>query len=160
MITIAKIKQATSEFVKVLRFGKNDVQTVLNVAPHGIDSKPNAKDTGIHATTANKNDSVFLGCVYSSEKTKEGETRVFATDGNGNEVFDILLKNDGTCIFNSGIDNVVKYLPLNTELQNYNLLIVAELAKIAAGLAGVGGAYTPGILSIDISGAKVDEVKI
>jgi len=56
-------------------------------------------------------------------------------------------------------DNLVKYAALSSELTSFKNLVQAELVKIQTGITGVGGAYTPGTLSIDISDSKIDELK-
>lgn len=55
--------------------------------------------------------------------------------------------------------NLVKHTPLDTALQNFKTALQVELGLIATGISAGGGSYTPGTLTIDISGAKVDEVK-
>ena len=54
-------------------------------------------------------------------------------------------------------DNVVKYTPLDTELQAFKDLINTELGKIAAAIPG--GAYVPTPLIIDIEDAKNELIK-
>lgn len=55
--------------------------------------------------------------------------------------------------------NLVKHTPLDTALQTFKTALTVELGLIAAGIAAGGGSYTPGVLTIDISGAKVNELK-
>jgi hypothetical protein len=154
MITIARVKQATKEFIKVLRFGRNDVITAEPVLPHGIDSKPVADTPGVHATTQNNDTTVMLGYILHSEITKEGETRIYATDENGNEVFDIFLKRDGTCEFGGNSDFIVRYNALNTGLTSFvNTLNTALVTAFAT----VGYTWTP--ITLNISSAKVNNIK-
>lgn len=158
MITLTKVKQATSTFIKVLRFGLNDVQTSLPILPHGIDSKPVSGQTGIHAKTTNRSDSIFLGVVYKSSVTSEGETRIFATDSDGTEVFDILLKNDGTCEFGGNSDYMVRFNELKTGFDQLR----SDFNSFLIHVHGVAGTppvppATPSIASID--GAKIDSIK-
>ena len=56
-------------------------------------------------------------------------------------------------------DNAVRYSPLDTELQLFKDAIQGELTKIQTAITGLGGVYVPGTLSLDISGAKIDEIK-
>jgi hypothetical protein len=154
MITYTRVKQAVTEFVKVIRYGKDDIQTSDQAMPFGIDSKPVKDKIAVHSTTQNKDATVILGYLLQSEKTSEGETRIFATDQDGVEVFDIYLKNDGTCEFGGSGDFFVRYLALNTGLQAF----ITELnAQLTAGFATVP--YTwPGV-SLDISNSKIDKIK-
>ena len=92
--------------------------------------------------------------VNKSEITNEGETRIYATDDNGAEVFDMYLKNNGTMEIKGTGDNLLKYLALNTSLQTF----VTDLnAKLVIAFTAVAGSW-PGT-SIDISGSKIDEIK-
>jgi len=154
MITITKLQAATDKFFKLLRNGKEDVITADQIAPSGIDSKPVKGSNVIHADTAIKGEGVALGLLYSSEKTNEGETRIYATDENGNEVFDLYLKNDGTMEISGSGDNLIKYLALNTALQSF----VTDLnSKLGIAFTAVGGSW-PGT-SIDISNSRIEKVK-
>lgn len=159
MITLTRIKQATSEFVKVLRYGKNDVQTSEPVLPFGIDSKPVKELLGVHATTSDLGSTLMLGYIYKSEVTKEGETRIYCTDSEGIEQFYIYLKNDGTVEFNGNVDNLVRFTALKTGLDNMVTAINSELTKIQAAISGLGGTYAKVNVSLDIDSAKIDEVK-
>ena len=154
MITITRVKQATSQFIKVLRFGTSDIVTANQCAPAGIDSKPIQNKVAIYATTSNKSEAVIIGYINDSDKTDEGEIRIFSVDANGNEKTYIYLKKDGIIEFAGNTDNLVRYLPLNTAVTSLNL----ELGKIAAVLNSiVPGSYTP--VTIDISAAKIIEFK-
>lgn len=56
-------------------------------------------------------------------------------------------------------DNLVKYVPLSTALGNYNTAVNGELTKIQAAISALGGAYALQPLTLDVSGAKVDNLK-
>jgi cob(I)alamin adenosyltransferase len=159
MLTLSRVKQATSEFIKVLRFGKKDVQTSLPVLPFGIDSKPVKNLMGIHSTTSDIGETVLIGYIYQSEKTKEGETRVYCTDILGNEMFDILMKNDGTVEFNGNADNLVRFEALKTGLDNMVTALNAELTKIQTAISSLGGTYAKQDVTLDIDSAKINEMK-
>src|SRR5690606_8847873 len=88
-----------------------------------------------------------------------GELRLYATDGNGQLQTFVWLKNDGTIELGGNTDNAVRYLPLNTALQGQVTDINAELVKIQTAITGLGGAYAHTPVSIDISGAKIEEIK-
>ncbi len=160
MITLTRIKSATKEFIKVLRFGKGDIQTADNVSPHGIDSKPVKNQLAIYAETRDAGQAIILGYLKNFDKTKAGETRIFATDEDGNEVFDIFIKNNGQCEFGGSGDNATRFKPLEDAATKLAADINAELVKIATGITGAGGAYTPSTISIDISESKVEEIEL
>lgn len=154
MITLTRVKEATSDFIKILRFGKNDIQTSEPILPHGVDSKPVKEKIAVHSTTANIEETVILGYILHSEKTKEGETRIYATDEGGVEVFDIFLKRDGTCEFGGNTDFFVRYNQLNSGLQTF---VTALDVNLAAAFLSVGVTWVPVILNI--GGAKIDNIK-
>jgi len=154
MITLTRVKQATSEFIKVLRFGKNDIQTAEPILPHGVDSKPVKGAMAIHATTEETGSTAVLGYILHSEKTEEGETRIYATDSDGTEVFDILLKNNGTCEFGGNTDFFVRYNALNSGLQSFVTALNANLTTV---FTSVGGTWVTTLLNINSS--KISNIK-
>ncbi len=154
MIILSRVKSATSEFVKILRYGKNDVQTSDQYLPAGIDSKPVKEQMAVQGTTSDKGETVILGYLIESDKTNPGEFRIFATDSDGVEVFSMYFKNDGTVEFGGNADNLIRFTGLNTALQTF----IGDLnTKLAAAFTALGGSW-PGT-SLDISGAKIDEIK-
>lgn len=159
MITVTRVKQATSEFIKVLRYGKKDVQTSEPVLPFGIDSKPIKELLGVHAKTSDLAATLMLGYVYHSEVTSEGETRIYCTNSSGIEQFYIYLKNDGIVEFNGNVDNLVRFAALKTGLDNMVTGINAELTKIQAAISSLGGTYAKVDISLNIDSSKIDEMK-
>jgi len=159
MITLSRVKEATAEFIKVLRYGKSDVQTIEPILPSGIDSKPLKDDLAVHSNTNDRSDSVCLGYIWKSELTQHGEIRIFSRDSDGAEKTYMYLKNDGTIEFAGTVDNLIRYAKLNTALQDFKTKINTELGKIATGIAAGGGSYTPLLTTIDISLSKITEFK-
>jgi hypothetical protein len=160
MITLSRVKQATKEFVKVLRYGRSDVVTADQYLPFGIDSKPIQDMIAARGKTRNSAEPIIFGYLIESEKTEEGEIRLYSSDSSGNEKVYVYIKKDGTIEIGGDTDNLVKYTPLNTAMNQLALDINAELVKISAGITTAGGAYTPEPISIDISKSKVDEIKV
>ena len=150
---------AKKRIVKVLRFGKSDAQTPFETSPYGVDSNPVKGMVAVYAATGIKGKAVLIGYLNKNQLADVGETRLFSTDANGELKFYTWLKNDGTLELGGNANNLVKYTPLNTAAAQLALDINAELVKIAAGVAAGGGSYTPATISIDISGAKIDEIK-
>jgi hypothetical protein len=164
----SRVKQATDEFIKVLRFGKDDVQTPLPVLPHGLDSKPVKEDLAVTANTTGDGENVVLGYVKLFSETQEGETRLYATDQEGALVFDLLFNNAGELIFNSGEDNAVRYSKLEdayNELKGkFNDLVSAFNQHVHAS-SGAPPTPVPSVIPAqpstgDISPAKIDEIKM
>ena len=151
---IEKGRRLIKSFVRSQR----DVQTSYQVAPWGDDSQPVKNARACHAATMAE-DTLILGVINTDQKASEGERRIFATDADGNTVVDIWLRNDGTIEMAGRGDNLVKYIPLNQALATYNSAINAELVKIQTAILGLGGAYAYQALTIDVTGAKVDNLK-
>jgi hypothetical protein len=145
--------------IKVLGLGANDVQTVYNVLPFGIDSNPNKNIRGIWAKTDNLEDRILLGVLFERPTANTGETRLYSENTNGVEVFSLYLKNDGIAEIGGNADNLVRYKKLDDGLQSLKTKINTELEKIRVGLTGVGGTYTKQDVSVDISEAKIDNLK-
>lgn len=145
--------------VKHLGFGKNDVKTSISSAPYGVDSNPIKDMIAIYMETEEKGRTVLVGYINKNSIALPGELRLYATDSNGVEKSYVWLKNDGKVRLNGDADNLVRHAALNTALQAEVNKINIELAKIATGLAGVGGVYTVAPITLDITGAKVDNLR-
>jgi hypothetical protein len=159
MITLSRVKAATEEFIKVLRFGKKDVQTCEPILPAGIDSKPLNEDLAVHGETQDRSDPICLGYVWKSSKTNPGEIRIFARGTDGSEKLYLYIKNDGTAEFGGNVDRLVRYQKLDDGLQALKTKINVELGKIQAAITGLGGAYAKVDVSVDISASKINEIK-
>lgn len=145
--------------IKFLRYGKDDVHESLQVLPHGIDSNPVKDMVAVYSPTDDKGDSVILGYILKKALVDKGEIKIFSTDDQGTEKFFLHCKKDGTAIFGGQNDNLVRYNPLASAHASLDAAINAELTKIAAGLAGVGGAYVPSPINTNILGAKITQIK-
>ena len=162
MIRIAKSNTSIIEqgrrILKSFVRSKRDVQTSFFAASWGDDSCPVDNSDVLHSATGG-DDTVIIGVINQNQKTNPGEKRIFATDANGAVVVDIYLRNDGSIEVAGTGDNLVKYIPLNAGLQTFITNLNAELAIISAAVATKGVVYTPTVQSIDISGAKIDNLK-
>lgn len=66
----------------------------------------------------------------------------------------------GTAELLGNANNLVKHTALDAALQRDIVTFInTQLSLIAAGIAAGGGSYTPGTMTIDISAAKVNELK-
>lgn len=158
-IISTELDNLARRLVKFLRFGRDDVQTSLQAGPYGTDSNPIKDMVAIYSETQEKGKTIIVGYINRNQMADAGENRIFSTDSSGNVKTFIWLKNDGTMLVGGDTDNMVRYIPLDSGLQALKDLIQTELTKIATGIAGAGGSYTPGTLSVDISGAKINEIK-
>ncbi|MBE9490873.1 MAG: hypothetical protein IMY67_11305 [Bacteroidetes bacterium] len=141
--------------------GGEDTQTAIQAAPFGIDSNPVPDLIAVYAQTSEAGRTVLIGYLNKEQVAAVGETRLFATDANGNEQVKgyIHLKNDETIEIGGNTDNMIRFSPLDSALQGLIVDLQAELVLIAAGIATGGGAYSPGILNLDISASKIEETK-
>jgi len=164
MIRFTRVNEAISGtlarlVVKVLRLGSKDVQTALNVANFGVDSSPIKGMVAIHADTGIEGETIILGYIKPDAIAQPGETHIYSTDQDGADSFRIKLLTDGNAEIGGNADNATRYTPLDSGLQAFKVEIQSELVKIATGISGAGGAYTPGTLTVDISGSKIDNIK-
>lgn len=164
MATLTKVISSTLDslgrrIIKVLRSGKDDAQTATEALPYGFDSNPIAGMRAVFTTTANKKQKAIVGYFNVNQLSETGESRMYSTDDNGELKIFIRCKKDGTILLGGDVDNAVKYTPLNSGLQDLVTQLQEELLKIQAGITAGGGTYTPGTLSLDVSGSKIDEIK-
>lgn len=155
--------------VKFLRFGKRDVQTSLECAPFGIDSSPIKDMVAIYAETAEKGKTVLVGYINRNQLAAPGETRLYATNANGEVQTFIWLRSDGTVEIGGGDDFLLRFSKTKEvvdELQaDINALKQAftnwvpvpndggNALKIAA------GAWTGAALTKNIDAAKIEQIK-
>ena len=175
MIIIVKILDIASGFIKVLRFGKEDIVTPLVSLPYGIDSKPIKNKRGVISDTRKKGKNVILGYLLESEKTESGEIRLYATDDDAVEKFYVHLKKDGTCEIGGDVDNMVRYSKLETAFnelkENFNELVATYNSHVHPVPTATALAVPPatgittitvlqGVQSVaDITPAKIKEIK-
>lgn len=153
-------KQLKELWVKLRVRGRSDVQSSMQSAPAGIDSRPVKDMLTIQAATGVEGETVVVGYIHKDMLAKEGETHIFATDAQGEEKIRFKLLQDGTAELAGNANNLVRYAPLNSGLKSQLTAINAELVKIAAGLnAIVPSSYVHTPVTLDISQAKIDELK-
>lgn len=145
--------------IKVLGFGSKDVQTVNSVQPFGIDSNPNKNYRGIWARTESAENRILLGILFERATAQPGELRLYAENDAGTEVYSIHIKKTGICEFGGNADNAVRYQKLDDGLQSAISDLNTELGKIQAAISGVGGTYAKSDVELDISEAKINNIK-
>lgn len=122
--------------------------------PAGDDSPPLDDDRIALMKIDGSGKWVAVGVLVKSDNAEPGEKKLYSRDANGNVKAEIYLKKDGVMELNGNADFAVSHTDLNTALQ---VLVTAINANFATKLDG-GGAT--GILTLDISGAKVAGVKL
>lgn len=157
-----------STFHRVMKvLGMNGAATADHVTPFGDDSVPVQGMDALYADTASDELPVIIGYININAMASEGEKRLFsltkvvADDGTVSyvESFYTWHKNDGTYEIGGNTDNAVRYEKLNAALQLHITKLQTQLTEIAVGIATGGGTYTPGDITLDISAAKIDEIK-
>ena len=163
MISLVKVISTSVELgrriIKVLRLGKQDVQTPIQAGPFGSDVNPPANIRAVYVRTGTKGDTFIVGFINIDQVAEVGENRQFSTDTDGNLIFQARMRNDGTYEIGGSQDNLIRFASFDTQIQKLSADINTELTKIASGIATAGGAYTPAPISIDMSSAKIDELK-
>lgn len=154
--------------VKVLRFGKSDVQTAVEAGPFGVDSNPIKDMEAIYMPSATKGKTVIVGYINKKQLAEPGEVRHYSTDDSGVEKFYTWLKKDGTMEIGGNTDNMVRFSELQTAFNqlksDFNDLVIKFNTHVHPGVTAGGASTlvtaTPGTASAaDISDAKIDEIK-
>lgn len=146
--------------IKAFIFGNNAIEKP-EYSPMGIDSCPLPGLTALYVETVTKGKAAIVGYLDTGKLAAPGEVRLYSKDSNGNLVTYIWLHNaagDGQIEIGGKTDNAVGYNTLNSLLQAQAEAINAQLALIAAGIAGAGGSYTPEDLSTDFTSIKKDKI--
>lgn len=153
--------------VKILGYGANDVQTVFNIQPFGIDSRPVKGYRGIYADTASKEEKILIGVILESAIAEEGEIRFHSEDADKAEQAYLYLTAGGELHLNGDADNAVRYSELETafnELRDdFNNFITLYNAHVHPGVTSGSASTSPPPVSgsssaADVSGAKIDNV--
>ena len=142
--------------LKVLQFG---AKTADECAPFGDDSCPVANLTAVYASTSNIAEPVIIGYLNLQQLAEIGEKRLYSIKTDGTLGFYCWLKNDGTMQLGGTAHNLVRYTPLASAINAKDALINTELGKIAAAIGSLGGVYTPGTVSTNITASKINEIK-
>lgn len=153
--------------VKVLRFGRSDVQTPFQALPHGVDSNPVKDWLAVYSETTEKGKPVIIGYINPDQLAEVGGTRIYSTDSDGAVQFAIYLRADGTCEVGGDTDNMVRYSELetafNTLRDDFNNFVNLTYNVHQHPTAATGPPSTPTVTgsqsNADITGAKIDEVK-
>jgi hypothetical protein len=175
MVTIVKVISAEFDkvkqrVIKVLRYGRRDWQTALEVSPYGIDSNPIKDMIAIYSETGSRGDTVIIGYINKNQLAKPGELRLYATDKDGAQKFYTWMKDDGTYEIGGNTKHMARFEELesgfNTLKTDLNNLVNAFNSHMHA-TAGTGppvpptpGSGIPAIASVaSIASAKIDEIK-
>ena len=132
--------------------GPDDVQSIEYMSHAGDDHIPEVGST-VTILNAGKSWKIAIASADSQDfdgTLNEGERKLFSIGGAY-----IKLDDSGNIELNGSADSSVAYTDLNAALQSF---IVDLNAKLVTALTAAGSSW-PGT-SIDISGSKVEEVKL
>lgn len=172
MIKIVKIISSTIDagrrIIKMLRLGKDDIQTSYEAMPFGVDSVPIKDLIALQMETGEKGKTVIVGYINKKQIADVGELRIYATNSAGVEQGSVYLKNtgeaqiNGTFIeLNGAVNTAVKFAPLQTSLSAQDALINTNFTQIAAVLNTLApGAYVPTVVTTNIASAQEPTVKM
>lgn len=141
-------------------FGNKDVRESNEVSPYGWDSCPIAGVVAVYADTYSKGDNIVLGYANKNQIATEGQSRMYSTDTAGALKYFVYCK-DNQILIGTGTptNHFTQWEALNTQLQSSVVnFINTQLPLIATGIAGGGGSYTPGTMSLNITTAKTDNI--
>lgn len=160
MATITKIDSTSTDdgfrSVKVEQYG---MKTADLVQPFGEDSNPIKNMVAVFEETDTDGNPIIIGYLSPNALAAEGERRMYSVNENGETQAFIWLKNDGNIELNGNGDNLVRFTPLERGLIQMVQKLNIELAKIQAGISSAGGAYAKVDIDIDVSDAKIENVK-
>lgn len=162
MNVLSKFYSATLDSVnrRVLKIWGMGPATAAEIAPFGDDSNPVQGMDVIYAITTNDDEPVAIGYMNTHQLAGPGEKRFYSIGPDGKTIaFYTWMKSNGTYEIGGVADNLIRYEKLNIALQATVDKLNIELAKIQVGLAAVGGTYAMADVDIDISAAKINEVK-
>lgn len=156
--------------VKVLRYGKSDVQTPTQAAPYGIDSNPVKDMIAVYCATGVKGKTVVLGYLNKDQVAAIGEIRLKSTDENGAEQMYLWLKNDGTMELGGDADFMVRFnelksgfdqlkSDLNDLKTKWNTFAAAYVPGSPAVTGTPATASTSALSTASIDASKIEEIK-
>ena len=132
----------------------DDIQTVEYVTVPGQDENP-IDGSKVYIFEVGSSYKIGIGIDEGiTPEMETGEKRLYSIDDTGDIQALIKLLKSGIIEVNGNADFAIRFNALDTALQG---LVTAINSALAGKLNGSGSA---GGLSLDISGAKVDEVKL
>lgn len=167
---ISSTIESLKRVVKVLRFGRSDVQTAYEAMPFGVDSSPLKDMSAIYSETGTNGRAVIIGYINKNQVAEPGETRLFSLDSDGNLKTYLYLKKDGKMDIGGDDDFMVRYNKLeeafnelkgdfNSHVTDYNSH-THQVPQAPSGVttsAPTTSTSTPS--DADISGAKIEEIR-
>ena len=162
MIYFSKFFESAVELGKrILKVQQFGAKSANEVSPFGVDANPIKGMTAIYAETSNNSETVVIGYINENQLANRGEVRLYSVDENKALKSFIWLKNDNTIEFNGNSYSSVRFEPLKQGINNKDILINAELAKIATAINAIApGSYVPGNITTNVDSAKNEDLRM
>ena len=113
MINVVKILSSSinqgKRVLKFLRYGRQDVQTSVEVMPFGVDSNPVKDMVAIYSETAQNGKTVIIGYINKNQVAEIGGFRTYSTDSYGNVTGYTYLRSNGDMELLGNTNFAVKY---------------------------------------------------
>lgn len=160
MGTITKVDSTSvDDGFRVVKTEQYGMKTADLVQSFGEDSNPIKGMMAIFQETDTDGNPIIIGYINPEVRAAEGERRMYSVGPDGVEQAFVWLKNNGDIELNGSSDNVVRFSELEKGLLEMVQKLNVELAKIQAGISSAGGSYAKVDIDIDVSGAKIENVK-
>ncbi len=161
---ISSVITGGKRLLKALCYGRGtDIRTTQECMPYGVDSCPVANLTAVYASTDNMGQDVTIGYINKNQQAATGEFRFYSTNSDGDLQASGWLHADGKIVYTGtsiellgNANHATQYEALNTQLQNY---ITALNAAILSGVSSAGGTYVEPTTPLDLSTAKLTNIK-
>jgi len=162
MITLAKVRETFVEKGKLIikSLTLKGAATAKQVTPFGIDSNPLGNWTAIYADTTNAGEAVILGYINKDYITEQGEIRIYSIGDDQAVKAYAYARKDGVLELNGSAFSSVRFQNLKIAVDNNDTLINAELAKISAAIAALGGTYIVAPVDTNLLNIESATVKI
>jgi len=156
--------------IKILRFGRDDVQDIRESMPFGFDGNPTKDLVALYGSTTEKGKPVIIGYINKNQIADIGESRMYSTNADGAEQFYLHLKNDGTAEFGGNADFLARFNELksgfdelksdfNSHIVDWNAFATAYAPGSPTTLGTPATATTSSSSSASIDSAKIEEIK-
>ena len=163
----SQVNKINQRLIKVLRYGKSDIQTPIQATPYGCDSNPIKDVVAVYGKTESDGSTIIIGYLNKNSLAGVGEYRNYSTDEDGVVKFYTWLKSDGTMEIGGNTNFAVKFNELKTEfnaLKTSHNNLLTEYKTHVHNVTAVGSPTAPTISTqasntSNIDNAKNDKIK-
>lgn len=180
MITVSKVIStnytdgARNRVVKILGRGaiingRGDTKEAKEAGPFGMDSNPTNGKVALFQRSEVYGKYYVIGYLNTQQKSEVGETRLFATDADGNFKFNLWLRADGTVLIGDSdapseyANFATKFNELKTGFDalkaDHNTLVSLYNAHVHSGVTTGAGSSGPTPSQGTSSTASIDDAK-